>query len=122
MLIPNINASSAPTRTAVDASGSVALAEPRTDTVKIQPAHTAAAPATPTAAQVQSAVDSINKSMQQNNSNLEFSVDHDTQKRIVKVVETGTGQVIRQFPSEEAIAIAKAIDNMQHGLLLRQKA
>jgi uncharacterized FlaG/YvyC family protein len=30
--------------------------------------------------------------------------------------------VIRQFPSEEALAISKAIDRIQQGLLLKQEA
>ena len=79
--------------------------------------------AQPTAAQVQGAVDSINKAMKQSGSSLEFSIDKDTNRNIIKVVESGTGDVIRQFPSEEALAISRAIDNMQqHGMLIKQKA
>jgi hypothetical protein len=39
---------------------------------------------------------------------------------IIKVVDTATDTVIRQIPSEEAIAIAKSIDKMQ-GLLINHK-
>ena len=41
-----------------------------------------------------------------------------TGKTIIKVVDTATDTVIRQIPSEEAIAIAKSIDKMQ-GLLIK---
>lgn len=76
----------------------------------------------PSAAQLQNVVDGINKALKQSNKNLEFSVDADTKKSIVKVVDTETGDLIRQFPSEEALAISRAIDQMQQGLLLKQKA
>jgi flagellar protein FlaG len=51
---------------------------------------------------------------------LNFSKDQDTGKTIIKVVDTATDTVIRQIPSEEAIAIAKSIDKMQ-GLLINHK-
>lgn len=75
-------------------------------------------------AQVKSAVDSINQSMQFSNRGLTFSVDQDTKETVVKVVEDGTGTIIKQIPSEQALAIAKAIDNslQQGGMLIRQKA
>ncbi|MGE4337477.1 MAG: flagellar protein FlaG [Pigmentiphaga sp.] len=50
-----------------------------------------------------------------------FSIDEDTGKTVVKVVDSSTDEVIRQIPSEEIITIAKALDNLQ-GLLLKQKA
>jgi flagellar protein FlaG len=76
----------------------------------------------PTAPQLQSVVDNINKALQQSNKNLQFSIDTDTKKSVVKLVDTETGDVIRQFPSEEAIAISKSIDQIQQGLLLKLKA
>lgn len=53
--------------------------------------------------------------------NLEFSIDEATEKRVVKVIDSTTGDVIRQFPSEEALAIAQSLDRLK-GLLLQQKA
>lgn len=50
-----------------------------------------------------------------------FSIDEDTGKTIVKVVDASTDEVIRQIPSEEIISIAKALDKLQ-GLLVEQKA
>jgi flagellar protein FlaG len=77
------------------------------------------------AAQVKAAVDSINQSMQFSNRGLTFSVDQSTKETVVKVVEEGTGTVIKQIPSEQALAIAKAIDDslqQESGSLIRQKA
>ncbi|MBI5626204.1 MAG: flagellar protein FlaG [Nitrosomonadales bacterium] len=76
----------------------------------------------PSATQLQNVVGNINKVMKQSNKNLEFTVDTDTKKSIVKLVDSETGDVIRQFPSEEALAISRAIENIQKGLLLKQKA
>ena len=53
--------------------------------------------------------------------NLRFSIDDDTGRTIVKVVDMQTDEVIRQMPSKEVLAISKAIDKLQ-GLLIQQKA
>ncbi len=63
----------------------------------------------------------INKSMQALSQELEFSIDPDTDRTIVKVIDQRTQEVIRQMPSAEALEIAKALDRLQ-GLLIRQQA
>lgn len=125
MLIQSIGSSADAVRFTGD-SAPVAVAAPRTEAAPVE-LKQVAVKATPeqqaaTPAQVQSAVDSINKVMRQTNSNVEFSIDKDTRQTVIKVVESKTGDVIRQFPSEEVIAISRSIDKMQQGLLLRQKA
>lgn len=52
---------------------------------------------------------------------IQFSVDTDSGKTVVKVVDRGTQEVIRQFPSKEALEIAGALDRFQ-GLLVKQQA
>ncbi|MBI5438158.1 MAG: flagellar protein FlaG [Nitrosomonadales bacterium] len=76
----------------------------------------------PTVAQLKSTVDNINKILKQSNNALEFNMDADTKKLTVKLVDTETGDVIRQFPSEDMLAISRSIDRFQQGLLLKQKA
>lgn len=76
----------------------------------------------PSLEQVRGAVAAINQAVQQSNPNLEFSVDTDTKKTVVKMVDTSTGELIRQFPSETALAISRGIEEFQQGLLLKQKA
>ena len=72
--------------------------------------------------ELQSAVDKLNSAMGKSNVNLTFSIDKNTKQTVIKVIDSKTGDTIKQFPSEEAIAISKAIDHFQNGLLVKQKA
>ncbi len=73
--------------------------------------------------QVRQAVASLNKVVQTASSNLKFTLDETTQEPIVRVVDTETGQLIRQIPSKEALAIANSIDDfLSRGALLTQQA
>jgi flagellar protein FlaG len=109
-----------PVLPSVGTSGSAPVAT----TPSGQPPQGATQPAQPAAAQAQvrAAVDSINRSMQFSNRGVTFSVDPNTKETVVKVVESGTGTVIKQIPSEQALAIAQALDTMQQGMLLQHKA
>ncbi len=71
--------------------------------------------------QLKKAVDSANAAIKDISSDLEFSADPSTGKTIVRVIDRSTQQVIRQIPSEEMLAISKAIDRVQ-GILIRHKA
>lgn len=73
-------------------------------------------------AQLQTAMEGINKALRQSGKSLEFSVDENSRRQVVKVVDTETGDVIRQFPPEEMLAISRSIDSVQQGLLIKQKA
>ena len=72
-------------------------------------------------AQIEAAAKQIGDAVRQLASSLEFSVDQNTGRTVVKVVDKATDTVIRQIPSEEALAIARALDRLQ-GLILRQEA
>lgn len=85
------------------------------------------APSVPAPAQVpaetlDNAVVTLNQAMQQSNQALEFSVDTEANRTVVRMVDTSTGELIRQFPSEAALAISRDIAELQQGLLLKQKA
>lgn len=67
------------------------------------------------------AVKAVNDFLKPINNSLQFNIDDETGKTIVKVVDSTTNELIRQFPSEEMLSIAKAIDQMK-GLLIQQKA
>ena len=82
----------------------------------------AAAKQPPSIVQLQRLIESMNKTMQQNNSSLEFSVDGNSERVLVKLIDTSTGEVIRQIPSKEILAIAQSIKQMQQGLLLDKQA
>jgi flagellar protein FlaG len=72
-------------------------------------------------ADVQRATETINRFMANSSRSLTFSVDDESGKIVVKVIDPDTKDVIRQFPSEEAIAISKSLDKLQ-GLLLHDQA
>jgi len=127
MLIQNTSSAASASGHTSD-SAPVVVAAPHTQAAPVELPQVAAKAAAdaksapPTPAQLQSAVDNINRAMRQNNSNVEFSIDKDTRQSVVRVVDSQSGDVIRQFPSEEVMAIAREIDHMQQGLLLKQKA
>lgn len=81
----------------------------------------AAAAATPTLDQVTQAVADLNKSPQAQSQGLEFSIDQDSKRTVVKLIDQSTKEVLRQFPTQEALQMAKAIDKTQ-GMLIQQKA
>lgn len=54
-------------------------------------------------------------------SNLQFLFDPNTGRTVVQVIDAETRKVIRQLPSEEALAITAAIDRLQ-SLLIRDQA
>jgi flagellar protein FlaG len=71
--------------------------------------------------QIEEAVKAVQKFVQPMASNLQFTIDEETGIKVVKVIDTATKDVIRQFPSEEILQIAKALDKLQ-GILIEQKA
>lgn len=72
--------------------------------------------------QVEKAVEEMKKTVESSSANnLQFSIDEETGKTVIKVVDKQTGETIRQIPAEEIIALAKSLDKLQ-GMLLRQKA
>ncbi|NDI86644.1 flagellar protein FlaG [Undibacterium crateris] len=75
----------------------------------------------PDLSQVTKAVADINKSIQSLSQDLQFSVDKDSDKVVVKIIDQQTKQVLRQIPSEEALEISKSLDKLQ-GLLIKQQA
>lgn len=71
--------------------------------------------------ELEAAVSSVREYIKPFNSDLQFSVNDDTDKVIVTVVDSETKEVIRQIPSEEMLAIAKALDSIK-GLFIKQQA
>jgi len=71
--------------------------------------------------QVNQAVSDINKTIQALSQDLQFSVDKDTNRVVVKIIDQQTNKVLRQIPSEEALEISKSLGKLQ-GLLIKQEA
>jgi flagellar protein FlaG len=79
----------------------------------------AAEDATPV--QVEQAVRQVNSALELREVGLQFEVDKDTDKLIVKVIDRATGEVIRQIPNEEVVRIAKLMSDGK-GLLVDHAA
>ena len=71
--------------------------------------------------QLNAAVDATNAFVSTFNNSLEFTIDDDTGTTVVRIVDNETKELVRQIPSEEMLAIAKALDTIK-GLLIHQKA
>ncbi|NMF99666.1 flagellar protein FlaG [Aromatoleum toluolicum] len=72
-------------------------------------------------AQINQALEEVRKAISPVAQDLRFSIDDDTGRTVVKIIDSSTDEVIKQIPSEEVLAIAKALDKLR-GLLVRQEA
>lgn len=70
----------------------------------------------PERAQLEQAVNDIQDYVNKAQRNLEFSIDDSTQKVVVKVIATESGDVIRQIPSETALLLAQRLQEGSSGL------
>ena len=129
MLIQNVSPIVQPTRLTSDApvsasnpavgmSTSVSPEKP----VEKQPAAAKPAATPPTDLQLQKSLDHINTVLLQSNINIQFNVDASSKRAVVKLIDTQTGEVLRQFPTDAALSISRSIDLLQQGMLLSQKA
>lgn len=88
----------------------------RADTVRA-----AAKEQEPQRGELENAVETLNKFTDIAAQDVRFSIDEESGKTIVKVVDTATQTVLRQIPNAEALAISRSLDKMQ-GLLVRDSA
>ena len=71
--------------------------------------------------QIRRALEEANRKVQSLGGSLEFSIDEQTGKTLVRIIDTSTNELIRQIPSEEMLVIAKSLDKLQ-GLLIKLRA
>jgi flagellar protein FlaG len=95
---------------AADASASVAA-----------PSRAPVAPTAESAESLRAAVAAINRAAKSLNNSVELSLDARSGRAIVRVVDTETGQLIRQIPSEEVLELRRALDRIA-GMLINQTA
>ncbi|MWK54497.1 flagellar protein FlaG [Metapseudomonas otitidis] len=72
-------------------------------------------------ANLESAVSDIQSFVQAVKRGLEFSVDDSTGDVVVKVIDTDSGKLIRQIPSEELLKLAERLDDIR-SLMFEAKA
>ncbi|HDY86381.1 hypothetical protein LCGC14_1248030 [marine sediment metagenome] len=73
------------------------------------------------AIEIEDKVSQLNDYMQNSQRNLEFTVDDRSGASVITISDTETGEVIRQFPSEEVLEARNAVDKIK-GLLIETKA
>lgn len=72
------------------------------------------------AAKVEQAVSQVNEFVQNLNRDLQFTVDEDSGRTVIKVLDNETKQVIRQIPPEELLRIANYLLEAEGSSLLLQ--
>lgn len=72
-------------------------------------------------AAVEAAVAAVKDRIQTNASNLEFRIDDESGETVVRVKDAETNEVIRQYPSEEVLAIARNLARLE-SVLVDKKA
>ena len=110
-------------RAASDAA--VSLGAPRAPATTVETAAAVKGPANvPSSEQLKEAVSQLNKASQDKTQGLEFSIDNDSKRTVVKVIDQTTREVLRQIPTQEALEIAKALESKSTtaGLLIQQTA
>jgi flagellar protein FlaG len=65
------------------------------------------------AEKIENAVSQLTEILQTNNRKLNFSVDEDSNKQVVKVTDAVTGDIIRQIPSEEVLKLSECLQEFQ---------
>ncbi|MBT1075275.1 flagellar protein FlaG [Geobacter grbiciae] len=97
-------------------------AEERNKEVPVELPKTALKELSPTEQEerAKAAADRINEFIESFTRDLKFTIDKDSERVVLKVVDRKSGDVIRQIPSEEALKIAKALDELK-GLIIREQ-
>lgn len=71
--------------------------------------------------ELEKAVQKLSDFVASKQSEISFSIDESSGTRVVKILDRASKEVIRQIPSEEAVAMAQVLDKIQ-GLLIKDKA
>lgn len=69
---------------------------------------------------LQQAMEQLNEQAAKNNYNLNFSVDKASQKIVVRVRDSSSGEIIRQIPDETVLHLAQHLEGLK-GLLHDKK-
>ena len=79
-------------------------------------------PPQPDSKELHNLVAQANETLQGRFSDLKFTVAEGTDISVVRIEDTKTGELIRQFPSEAMVAIARTLDEAQRGMMFEENA
>ncbi len=109
-----------PAGSATSTARAPSSAAPRQDLPPTEQTAPPAGNAPGQAAELQNAVSNLNDYVQSLRREIQFSIDEGSGQTVVQVTDPGTGEMIRQIPSEEVLAIARSLEHPQ-GLLLNTR-
>jgi flagellar protein FlaG len=109
----------APPAAVVRAVASTTVAPAKQETANTAPQPVKAALSTD---ELKSLASEIQRKVSSISSDLQFSVDEETGKDLIRVTDRTTKKIVWQFPSEEALNITKALDQYQKGVMLNRRA
>jgi len=66
------------------------------------------------------AVERLNELSQTVKRELEFSVDEESGRSVIRVIDQATGETIRQFPPEEVLSVIRHFEEGGSGLVRKQ--
>lgn len=69
---------------------------------------------------IREAIEALNAAMKEASTNLHFSVDDNSNRYVVKVQDSSTGEVIRSVPGEAILRMARQIESLK-GVLFDDK-
>lgn len=75
----------------------------------------------PSAEELSELIIEVNNAPQTRLNNLRFSVDEELDINVVRVEDAKTGELIRQIPSEEMLAVARALRENTQGTILEER-
>jgi flagellar protein FlaG len=76
----------------------------------------------PSSAELQGAVQAIRNRLGGPLSELQFTVDKDSGRSVIKVMDKNSREVLLQIPSEVALRISSELERFQKGLVLNKSA
>lgn len=72
-------------------------------------------------AAIDDAIKAANEAAKRAGTNVEFAKDDDSGRVVIRIIDSETQKVLRQFPSEEMLQLGKALDGVR-GRLIQSKA
>ena len=105
----------------VDSAGAVRPAQKTPAQAQATVRAGSASKSDPNPEQVRQAVDDIRRAVEPAAHSLNFSIDQESGKTVVRVIDSATQELVRQIPSEEVMSISHALNRLA-GVLLQEKA
>ena len=97
------------------------VAQPVNSPVAVATESSAALSKVDSRAEVESAVATIQDYVQSSRRSLNFSLEEGSGQVVVKVTDAGSGDIIRQIPSEQALQLAESLSEVR-SLLFKAEA